>query len=439
MAKAPEKQLGVFGWGVVASVLLHVAIVAGFLVRLPQPTPPPQEETVNVEMVPPPEEKKPEEKKPEEQAALKVPEEPKPEEKKPEQPAAAQKPADEQKPEEQKAEQKPPEPPKEEAKAEPPPPPPSPKPPEEKPPEAPKPPEEKPAEEKPPEPKPPEPPPPPEKPPEEKPPEERKAEERPKPDPAEQAKADQQPKGLDGKPQPIRPLRPVFEFGDTASGPRKAEDGDASSEAGKPAGAPDAEKPTDDPVSAGKPEADDKPPAKPMPDDINLPQVDVASTLQENNGPAAEATGVVTTDITQAKPTETAKPDPAATATPAADQLTKVKKLYSQNDTGGAVARTAIDGMPRGMRIAELCTTELREQLRRSPQGFRPELLPSYRLQQGNVLEIKRGAFRASSRWYDMSFRCEVDTEGTKVVSFAYDVGAAIPKSQWRSRGFPEF
>ncbi|WP_283194222.1 DUF930 domain-containing protein [Rhizobium sp. AN80A] len=438
MAKAPEKQLGVFGWGVVASVLLHVAIVAGFLVRLPQPTPPPQEETVNVEMVPPPEEKKPEEKKPEEQAALKVPEEPKPEEKKPEQPAAAQKPAAEQKPEEQKAEQKPPEPPKEEAKAEPPPPPPSPKPPEEKPPEAPKPPEEKPAEEKPPEPKPPEPPPP-EKPPEEKPPEEQKAEEPPKPDPAEQAKADQQPKGPDGKPQPIRPLRPVFEFGDKASGPRKAEDGDASSEAGKPAGAPDAEKPTDDPVSAGKPEADDKPPAKPIPDDINLPQVDVANTLQQNNGPPAEATGVVTTDIMQAKPTETAKPDPAATATPAADQLTKVKKLYSQNDTGGAVARTAIDGMPRGMRIAELCTTELREQLRRSPQGFRPELLPSYRLQQGNVLEIKRGAFRASSRWYDMSFRCEVDTEGTKVVSFAYDVGAAIPKSQWRSRGFPEF
>lgn len=433
MAKAPEKQLGVFGWGVVASVLLHVAIVAGFLVRLPQPTPPPQEETVNVEMVPPPEETKPEEKKPEEQAALKVPQEPKPEEKKPEQPAAAQKPADEQKPEEQKAEQKPPEPPKEEAKAEPPPPPPPPKPPEEKPPEAPKPPEEKPPEQKPPEP------PPPEKPPEEKPPEEQKAEEPPKPDPAEQAKADQQPKGPDGKPQPIRPLRPVFEFGDKASGPRKAEDGDASSEAGKPANAPDAEKPTDDPASAGKPEADDKPPAKPMPDDINLPQVDVANSLQQNNGPPAEATGVVTTDITQAKPTETAKPDPAATATPAADQLTKVKKLYSQNDTGGAVARTAIDGMPRGMRIAELCTTELREQLRRSPQGFRPELLPSYRLQQGNVLEIKRGAFRASSRWYDMSFRCEVDTEGTKVVSFAYDVGAAIPKSQWRSRGFPEF
>ncbi|MBO9124912.1 DUF930 domain-containing protein [Rhizobium sp. 16-488-2b] len=426
MAKATEKQLGVFGWGVIASVLLHIVVVAGFLIKLPQPTPPPQEETVNVEMVPPPEEKKPEEKKPEEQAALKVPEEPKPEEKKPEQPAAAEKPADEQKPEEKKAEQKPPEPKQEEAKAEPPPPPP--KPPEEKAPEAPKPPEENPPQ-----------PPPPEKPPEEKPPEEKKAEEPPKPDPAEQAKADQQPKGPDGKPQPIQPLRPVFEFGDNASGPRKAEDGDASTETGKPAGAPDAEKPTDDPASAGKPNADDKPPAKPMPDDINLPQVDVADAHQENNGPAAEATGVVTTEITQAKPKEVAKADPAASAAPAADPMTKVKKLYSQNDTGGDVARTAIDGMPRGMRVAELCTTELREQLRHSPQRFRPELLPSYRLQQGNVLEIKRGAFRASARWYDMSFRCEVDTDGTKVLSFAYDVGAAIPKSQWRSRGFPEF
>ncbi len=79
MAKATEKQLGVFGWGVIASVLLHIVVVAGFLIKLPQPAPPPQEETVNIEMVPPPEEQKPEEKKPEEQAALKVPEEPKPE------------------------------------------------------------------------------------------------------------------------------------------------------------------------------------------------------------------------------------------------------------------------------------------------------------------------------------------------------------------------
>jgi hypothetical protein len=427
MPKILERRWGVFGWGVFASVLLHLSVGAIFFLELPRPTPKPEEETVSVDLVPPPEgkkpeEKKPEEKKPEEQAALKVPDEPKPEEKKPEQPPAAQKPADEQKPEEKKAEEKPPEPPREEAKAEPPP-----KPVEEKPPEPPKPPEEKPPEQKPPE-----------KPPEAKP-EEKKAEEPPKPDPAEQAKADEQPKGQEGKPQPIQPLRPVFEFGDKASGERKAEDGDASTETGRPAAAPDAEKPADDPVSAGKPDAGDTPPAKPMPDDINLPQVDVADSHQENNGPPAEATGVVTTEITQAKPTDAAKPDPTATAKPAPDPLTKAKKLYSQSDTGGAVARTAIDGLSRGTRIAQLCSTELGEQLKHSSQAFRPELLPSYRLPQGTVLDVKRSAFRASARWYDVSFRCEVDTEGTKVVSFAYDVGAPIPKSQWRSRRLSDF
>jgi hypothetical protein len=429
MAEILEKRWGVFGWGVFASVLLHVAVVSSFLVKLPEPIPTPEEETVSVEMVPPPEEKKPDEKKPEEQAALKIPEEKKPEEKQPEQPPAAEKPADEKKTEEKKAETKPPEPPKEEAKAEPPPPPPPAKPPEEKPPEE-KPPEPpKPPEQKPPEPKP-----------EEKKPEEKKAEEQPKPDPAEQAKADDQAAGKDGKPQPLQPMRPVFEFGDKNTGPKKAEDGDASKESGKPAGTPDALDPKpDDAASAGKPDVADTPPAKPVPDDINLPEVAVADAHAENNGPAAEALGVPTTAITQTKPKETAKADPTATAATSADPLTKAKKIYSQSDSGDSVARTAIDGMPRGVRVAELCTTELREQLKRAPQHYQPELLPSYRLSQGTVLDVKRGAFRASSRWYDMRFRCEVDADATKVVSFAYDVGDPVPRAQWRSRGFPDF
>lgn len=418
MAKILEKRWGLFGWGVVASVLLHVVVASFFLVKLPEKTPEPQEETVSVEMVPPPEERKPEEKKPEEQAALKVPEEPKPEEKKPEEPAAAQKPADEQKPEEQKAEAKPQEAPKEQPKPDEPPPPP-PAPPEEKPPEPPKPPEEKPPEEKP---------------------EDKKAEEPPKADPAEQAKADEQPGGDEGKPQPIQPMRPVFEFGDKDTGPKKADDGNASTASGTPAATPDTQEPKpEDTASAGKPDGGDKPAAKPVPDDINLPEVAIADSHQENNGPPAEALGVTTTDVVQEKPSEVAKTDPAPTAEPGADPLTKAKKIYSQNDTGDTVGRTAIDGMPRGIRVAELCTTELREQLKRSPQGFRPELLPSYRLQQGTVLEVKRGAFRASARWYDMSFRCEVDSGATKVVSFAYDVGAPVPKGQWRSRGFPDY
>ncbi|TCA44953.1 hypothetical protein E0J16_30490, partial [Rhizobium pisi] len=54
-------------WGVVASVVAHIPIVALLIFGLPKIEPKPAEdESVKVELVPPPEEKKPEEKKPEE-------------------------------------------------------------------------------------------------------------------------------------------------------------------------------------------------------------------------------------------------------------------------------------------------------------------------------------------------------------------------------------
>jgi hypothetical protein len=99
MQQDSEKPRNAFPWGTPVSILVHLAIAAVFLVNLPakQPTPD-QEQAVNVELVPPPEEKKPEGEKPEQA-----------------------------KQEEKKPEEKPPEPPKEVAKAEEPPPPPPPK------------------------------------------------------------------------------------------------------------------------------------------------------------------------------------------------------------------------------------------------------------------------------------------------------------------------
>ncbi|KGF66667.1 hypothetical protein LL06_26910, partial [Hoeflea sp. BAL378] len=67
------------------------------------------------------------------------------------------------------------------------------------------------------------------------------------------------------------------------------------------------------------------------------------------------------------------------------------------------------------------------------------ELLPSYRLDAGNVLAVADAAFRADGAWYDLSFRCTVDDQAFGVVSFALKVGSAIPRDQWAARGFPEF
>ncbi len=62
----------------------------------------------------------------------------------------------------------------------------------------------------------------------------------------------------------------------------------------------------------------------------------------------------------------------------------------------------------------------------------------SYRLPSGSVLEVKRSQFRMGEQWYDVGFRCEVNENATKVISFAFEVGKPVPRSEWRKRGFPE-
>lgn len=75
--------------------------------------------------------------------------------------------------------------------------------------------------------------------------------------------------------------------------------------------------------------------------------------------------------------------------------------------------------------------------MRNSTPPYWPDLLPAYRLGAGSVLEVREAAFRARGQWYDLSFRCEVDADATRVLSFAFNVGDAIPRDQWRARGFP--
>jgi hypothetical protein len=173
-------------------------------------------------------------------------------------------------------------------------------------------------------------------------------------------------------------LRPVVEFGEKDAGPRQADDGNAST-------------------------APETPPEKlaPQPD----------------------------------------RPDPAAAAVAAPEppvKLTEAKKLYSQGATGDIVATTAMAGLSRGERAGELCASELREQLRHAAQPYWPDLLPAYRLDKGTVMEVRRGAFRAGGQWYDLRLRCEIDADATRVVSFAFDVGAPVPRSEWKRRGFPD-
>jgi len=183
--------------------------------------------------------------------------------------------------------------------------------------------------------------------------------------------------------EPLRTLRPVFRFGEEDEGPRIAEDGNAAEEARTE-------------------------PAEPT-EELAL-------------NPDAEKTEAAASLVPAPAPDEAA---------------TEEKKLHSRKDTGGKVAKTAIDGMPRGVRAGELCASELREQLRRAIPPFWPDLLPAYRLDKGTVLQVRRGAFRSAGQWFDLKFRCEIDADATMILSFDHEVGAPVPRHEWAARGFP--
>ncbi|ANL35157.1 hypothetical protein AMC89_CH03121 [Rhizobium phaseoli] len=329
--EAPEQRPEI-RWGVGASVLLHVPLIALLIFGLPKIEPkPPEDESVKVELVPPPEEKKPEEKKPEE---------------------------------------KPPEPkPPEQAKKQPPPPP-----------------------------------------------------------PAAAKKALAQ-----AKPMPMPTLRPVIEFGDKNSGPEKSLTGNFSQGEGKPAATPPQQ--DSEPKQLPTKAAADKPktqelPSKPLPDDVKLPEVATADVSAERNGPPTDVSGEANTTIEQAKPPED-KTDETPKASVKSNDLPNAKTLFSRTADGSFIAQTAIDGLPRKDRVAKLCATELGAQLTNGSPRYSPFALPNRRLASGTVLVADDEAFGTAKGWYHVRFRCEVDEDATKVVSFAHKVDGLIPRSEY--------
>ncbi|KXF77319.1 hypothetical protein ATN84_07955 [Paramesorhizobium deserti] len=206
-----------------------------------------------------------------------------------------------------------------------------------------------------------------------------------------------------GRQASLPALRPVFQFGETDMGPREAPRGN-SAEDGSAA-----------------------PTARHDPDkqDLAEPQaLAAAEPSNEGRQPRASETPAV-------EPADTAK------AQESEEELQEATVLFSQRATGDPTSATAMDDVPRDVRAGRLCVTELREQLLHALPPYFPELLPSHRLEDGTVIEITRTAFRASRQWYNLSYRCAVDPDVTKVIAFAFQVGEPVPRSEWQRRGLP--
>lgn len=261
-------------------------------------------------------------------------------------------------------------------------------------------------------------------------------------------------------PPKIEGLRPVFQFGDKNAGSRKSLDG-ASAQDNSPAPAKDdGSKPPGEPKAESKPAASPdsgeqagttKAEEKPATEDASKQEADKQQPQDADKQAAAavplaapgddgEIELPASAQAPKARPENTSKPSPAkvsksvsggesrpsstnVAAAQAYSGLPGVRKLYSQGATGDAFATTAIDGLPRDERAGQLCFSVLGEQLKGG--SYDPYAWPLYELKEGNVIAQPHAHFRTrTAGWYDLSFRCVINANATRVVSFAFRVGA---------------
>ncbi|UVK46556.1 DUF930 domain-containing protein [Mesorhizobium sp. AR07] len=282
------------------------------------------------------------------------------------------------------------------------------------------------------------------------------------------------------KPSPVEVLRPVFQFGDKDAGPRKSLDG-SSAQDNSPSPAKD--KDSKPPVvpkdaenkSAASPDSGEradptKVGEKPVTaaKDIEPTQEKQATSTQDMGnqeadkqqaGAAAAATPLAAAggDIEIALPTSAEAPKPrpenapkpspakvsksgsgsarrpsstdvAAAASRVYSDLPGVRRLYSQGATGDALATMSMADVPRYERAGQLCASTLYQQLENA--SYIPDWVPAFRLNAGNIIDQPNTHFRTRTTWYDLSFRCEVDTNATRVLSFAFRVGPETPPDE---------
>ncbi|MEP6565823.1 MAG: DUF930 domain-containing protein [Mesorhizobium sp.] len=236
-------------------------------------------------------------------------------------------------------------------------------------------------------------------------------------------------------PSPVEVLKPVFQYSDKDTGPRKSLDG-SSEQDGSPAASNDAE-PRQDKQEAGKQAAiedSDKVAAAPMASadsdaEIALPTSSQVPQPRPQNG-LAKVSKPVSGGLAQPS-----SKDAAVATLKGSSSLPGVRRAYSQNATGDALATTSMAGVSRNQRASKLCTSALEQKL--TETSYRPALVPLVPLYAGNVLDVPDTAFRTRTGWYNLGFRCEVDTNATKVLSFAFRVGTAIPPDEWAGLGLP--
>ena len=86
-------------------------------------------------------------------------------------------------------------------------------------------------------------------------------------------------------------------------------------------------------------------------------------------------------------------------------------------------------------RIEQRCDARAMGSVGREHNGFRPDELVAYAFAdpvlRGVRISAPGGAIRSGGKWYRLSYTCETSADGMEIKSFAYQLGAEVPRSEW--------
>lgn len=88
-------------------------------------------------------------------------------------------------------------------------------------------------------------------------------------------------------------------------------------------------------------------------------------------------------------------------------------------------------------RLEQRCDTEALERIDRAKASFSPDKVIAYAFADPTIestrIEATGAVFRSKGEWYKLSFRCRTDAARLAILSFSYEIGARVPRQEWRA------
>ncbi|GLK81998.1 DUF930 domain-containing protein [Ancylobacter defluvii] len=114
--------------------------------------------------------------------------------------------------------------------------------------------------------------------------------------------------------------------------------------------------------------------------------------------------------------------------------------VFATLPAAGGQAKTTAEQMlmlDPAARVEQRCNSRGMGEIEREHKSLHPDELVAYAYANTKLnkqhLVASGAAVRSGSTWYHMSYSCETAHDGMDIKSFSYQLGEAIPRSEWEA------